>query len=205
MNDYKSYAIAAAYFIISNIDNKLMGKINNVILFGSIAQNRATKESDVDLFFDATLNKTQENTLKISLNKIAEEFYTSNAALQFKLRRIDNRISCIVGELKKWKDLKRSIISTGIVLYGKYSSGMGKKDLKQFFIMSWEAPKMRGAFLNKLYGYMAGKKRYSGMIENFNAEKIGKSALLVMSEHKGKFMQLMENYNANYEIIEVYR
>ncbi len=205
MNDYKTYAISAAYFIISRIDGKTIEKINNVILFGSVAQNRTTKESDVDLFFDANLNKTQEKKLSSSLNKIAEEFYTSGIALQFKLKGIDNKISCIAGELDKWKDLKRSIISTGIVLYGKYTSGIKKNQLKQHFIMSWEAPEMRGAFLNKLYGYSVGQNHYAGMLKKFNSAKIGKSAALVPSEHKDKFMQLMEKYKANYQIIEVYK
>ena len=205
MNNYKNYAITAAYSIMKMIDEKAMGQINNIILFGSIAQNKATKESDVDLFFDVSLSKTRAAKLKNLLNKAAEEFYTSNAALQFKLKGIDNKISIITGELNKWKDLKRSIISTGIVLYGNYTLGVEKKELKQHFIISWKAPKLRGAFLNKLYGFSIDKKHYIGMIKKLNAIKIGKSALMVPSEHKDKFMQLMEKYGANYEIIEVYR
>src|SRR3989344_4428064 len=173
MNDYKNYAIAAAYFIISRLDDKI--------------------------------KKTQETKLRSSVNKIVEEFYTSTTALQFKLKGIDNKINCIVGKLAEWKDLKRSMISTGIVLYGNYKSGIEKKELEQHFIMSWEAPKARGAFLNKLYGYSVGKKRYAGMIKKFDSEKIGKSAIMLPSQHKDKFMQLMEKYNANYQMIEVYR
>ena len=205
MDKYKNYAISAACHILQELSEKWTDKINNMILFGSVAQNRATAESDVDIFFDIDLNKTQTENLRKSLDKIIEDFYLSRAALQYKLEGIDNKISIFVGKLDEWKDLKRSIISTGIVLFGRYKSRIEKGQLKQYFIISWEPPlKNRGAFLNKLYGYSVKRKRYSGMIKKYNCIRMGKSAIIVPSEHRNKFIQHIEKYGVDYKIMEIF-
>lgn len=205
MNKYKNYAAAAVSHILQNLPEKWEDKVRNIVLFGSVAQDRATSDSDVDLFFDVELNKTQVADFKTLLNKIMEDFYTSNNALQYKLEGTDNKINVIVGKLDEWEDLKRSIMSTGIVLFGHYKSVMKKTQLKQWFIISWDAPKKnRGAFLNKLYGYSVKKKRYPGMIKKYGCMRIGKSAVIVPSEHKNRFMEHMQKYDVNYKIIEVF-
>ncbi|HLC76592.1 MAG TPA: nucleotidyltransferase domain-containing protein [archaeon] len=204
MNKYKNYAISAVSYILQNLPDKLTDKIGNVILFGSVAQDRATNESDVDLFFDVDFSKTQGKNLKKFLNKITEDFYLSKTALQYKLEGVDNKINFSIGDLDQW-DLKRSIISTGIVLFGRYKSGVEKSRLKQNFIISWDPPrKNRGAFLNKLYGYSVKNKRYHGMIAKYNCAKIGKSSIIIPSEHKDKLMDHMKKYNINYQIMEIF-
>jgi predicted nucleotidyltransferase len=203
MNIRKKYAVSAVNYILQNLPEKWADKISSIILFGSVAQDRAAGESDVDLFFDTDLGKTKSKSFKKILDKTIEDFYSSRDALQYKLEGIDNKISRIVGKLDEW-NLKRSIISTGVVLFGRYKSGVEKGQLKQHFIISWEHPKKnRGAFLNKLYGYSA-KKRYPGMAEKYKCIKIGKSSIIVPMEHRDKFITHMEKYNANYQILEIF-
>ena len=204
MNKYKNYAISGVCHILEKLPEKVSEKINNVILFGSVAQNTANAKSDVDLFFDVDLNKTQRKNLEKLLHKNADDFYLSNKALNYKLEGVDNKINIIVGKLDEW-DLKRSIISTGIVLLGRYESSVEKSRMRQNFIISWETPrKNRGAFLNKLYGYSMGKKHYHGMSDKYGCTKVGKSALIVPSEHRLKFTSHMEKYGTGYKIIEIF-
>ncbi len=205
MDKFKNYAVSAVCHILQNLPEKRTNKIASIILFGSVAQDRATDASDVDLFFDADLGKTQGKNLKKMLDKIIEDFYLSKIALRYKLEGVDNKINVIVGKLDEWEGLKRSITSTGIVLFGRYTSGVEKSRLKQHFIISWDQPKKnRGAFLNKLYGYSVKKKRYRGMAAKYNCMRMGKSAIIVPSEHKDKFIDHMEKYNADYQIIEIF-
>jgi len=55
------------------------------------------------------------------------------------LKGIKNTFSLIVGSLdnEEWKDLKRSIINTGIILYGQYFSASINKN-KKYALISWD-------------------------------------------------------------------
>lgn len=205
MDKYKNYALSAASFILQNLPEKWAGTLDAVILFGSVAQNRATTDSDVDLFFDVDLSTAQEKALRRLLNTIVEDFYLSAGALQFKLEGVDSRISVVVGKLDDWKDLKRGIVSAGIVLFGRYASGLEKSALRQHFIVAWEPPrKNRGAFLNKLYGYSVKKKHYRGMAEKYHCVRMGKSAVIVPGAHKTALVAHLAKYKVDYKIIEVF-
>ncbi len=195
----KKYAISAVNYVLNNLDNKLFDNINQVIIFGSVARGNADKESDVDVFFDAP--KKYEKKIKDLIN----DFYTSRKGLLFKAENISNDIHSIIGKLEDWKDLHKSIASEGIVVYGPYM-GKAPGDLKNSFIISWENLdiKNRGAFLNKVYGYSVGEKKYEGLINKWNAKKIGKSAILLPAQYKKKFMKILDKYKVDYRIISVY-
>ena len=92
--------------------------MNEIILFGSVARGDFGKDSDIDLFFDVN-NDNQEEEIKKVLNNELVKFSKSKIAETWSLMGIKNNISIKVGILNEWK-LKRSIISEGIVLYGKY-------------------------------------------------------------------------------------
>ena len=112
-NKLISLALNFASFLIDKI------KVKNIILFGSIATNTFDKESDIDLFIETD----RKNESKI--NNLLELYKKTKEYEKFKLTGIQNEISIKCGDLENWKDLKRSIISNGIVLYGKYQ---GKPD-----------------------------------------------------------------------------
>jgi len=194
----KAYASYFASFILMNSKNKK--NIEKIILFGSVAKNEANKESDIDIFIE--LKKENKKT-KDELEKLIIDFYKSREALLFKTKGIDNKINLIMGKLDKWKNLKESIESTGIVLYGKYNfnSAKGKKQI----IIFWDKiAKNRGAFLNKIYGFKVKDKRYSGLIENLNGKKIGKSSIMIPIEYREDIANLLKKYKVNAQIIEVY-
>lgn len=194
----KAYASYFASYLLANVRDA--GKINKIILFGSIARGDATKESDTDIFVDV---KTKNKKFELEIRKILENFYKSREVLLFKAKGIDNKINLIIGKIEEWKDLKESIESTGIILYGKFvSSGIkGRK----YAIISWERiEKNRGAFLNKVYGFTVNGKKYKGLAETFGGRKIGKSSIMIPIEHRDEILRLGKNYGVVARVIEVW-
>lgn len=191
----------ASYFVSYLINNfKKIENISKVILFGSAAKEEASKSSDIDLFIE--VKKNSKGFEKEIIN-LVNDFYKSREALIFKTKGIDNKINVIVGKLEDWRDLRKSIESTGIVLYGNYiaSDVKGKKHI----IFFWDKiGKNRGAFLNKIYGFSSNGKRYIGLIELFNGSKLGKSSFMVSAEYREDIVKLLKHYRVNSKIIDVY-
>src|SRR3989338_2350249 len=201
--ELKKFAFSFVNFLFQRISEDWLSGINSIILFGSVAQNRSAEKSDIDIFFDTTFSESRASSFKKMLLDIKDEFLITNEALLFKTKRIYNDMSFTVGNLEKWSEMKKSVSSSGIVLYGKYSGKFRKDALRQDFIFSWSSSKNRGALLNKLYGYRIGKTKYKGFIAKYG-KKIGKSAALISSEHKDDFMKILEKYSAKYSVIEVF-
>ena len=197
LREYTSYFVA---YLLTNLEKNVKANVNRIILFGSAAKDEAEQDSDIDLFIDV-----RKDTKKIEkeIKKIEDKFYDSREASLFKLKKIDNRFSIIIGRLDEWKELKKSIESTGIVLYGKFISSdiTGKKHA----IIFWDKiGKNRGAFLNKVYGFKVGDKRYAGLLEKFSGKKLGKSCIMIPIEHREEIVKLLSKYKVNAKIIEVY-
>lgn len=194
----KSYASYFVSYLLSNL--KDIKNISRIILFGSVAKGEANKESDVDIFIEVNKNLKSFEKKVFSIEK---SFYSSREALVFKSKGINNKINLIVGKLNDWKDLKNSIESTGIVLYGNYvpSEIKGKK----YILFFWERiEKNRGAFLNKIYGFKSGDKRYEGLISKREGKKLGKSSFIVPIEYREEFVKLMKNYSVSVKMIEIW-
>jgi len=195
---HKAYASYFVSYLLSNF--KDIENIKKIILFGSVARNEASKDSDIDLFVEI---KKQSKKFSEELQKTIEDFYKSREALIFKTKGIDNKINIITGNIDNWKDLKKSIESTGILLYGKYLPS--KVEGLKYSIIAWDNIKLnRGAFLNKLYGFKVNNKHYSGLIEQFNGKKLGKSSIMIPIEHTEDIFKLIKHYKVNARIIEVY-
>lgn len=203
-NGLKIYAIVSAHFIMASI-REWLGRINSIILFGSVAQGTGTKSSDVDIFFDTDISEKQRIKLRSNIRKAISQFRLSQEALKFKMRGVCNEINFFIGKLDDWEDLQRSIAATGIVLYGRYTKITSKSGLKHYLLIFWEgAGKRRGAFLNKLYGYKVKGTRYKGLIQRCRGIKIGKSAAMINIAYKDRFFETLEEYGINYKVIEVF-
>src|SRR3989344_7039387 len=107
-NELVAYAMDFASYLILKVDN-----INRIILHGSIARDDFDEASDIDIFIDT--NKKNEKRIK----SILEDYYKTNKFKEWKLKGIDNSFSIITGNLdsNEWKNLKRAIMNTGIILY----------------------------------------------------------------------------------------
>jgi len=184
-NELTSYALDFTAYLISKIK-----EIDRVILHGSVARGDFDEESDVDLFIDA-----KENIEK-KVNKIVDNYYKTKKFRDWELKGIDNPISVIVGKLdsKEWKDLKRSIINTGIILYGKYKAESEK--VNQYTLFSFEGikpDKKRVLIFRKLFGFKVGGKKYPGFIEKINGIKIGKGSALVPIEYTNELKKYFQD------------
>jgi predicted nucleotidyltransferase len=194
----KSYASTFVSYLLNSLNEP--SNIKRIILFGSAARNEATKESDIDIFIETD---KKDKKLEQKISKLANEFYTTREFLQFKINEIENKFHIIIGKLDEWKNLKESIESTGIILYGPYISSNIKG--KKHIIVYWEnIGKNRGAFLNKLYGFNIKDKKYPGLIETSNWKKLGKSSVLIPIEDKNKLFDLIKKYKVSAKIIEIY-
>lgn len=191
----------ASYFVSSLLASlKEIHNIEKIILFGSVAKNEANKNSDIDIFIEL---KKENKKLKARIEKILQDFYKSREALIFKSKGVDNKINLVIGKLNKWKDLKKSIESTGILLYGKYMASEVKG--RKYAIIFWDnIEKNRGAFLNKIYGVKIKDKRYTGLIEKFNGKKLGKSNIMIPVEYREDIVNLLKKHKVNAKIMDVY-
>ena len=199
---FKKYASYFVSYLLFALSKKEIDKISKIILFGSTAKDEAEKESDIDIFIE--INK-KSKTFENKIDKITEEFYKSREALIFKSKKIDNKINILLGELKDWPDLENSIESTGIMLYGKYSSKTIKRNGKKYSLIFWKKiEKNRGALLNKIYGFKVRDKRYSGLLEKFKGKKLGKSSALIPAEHTNEFLNILKPYKVDAKVIEIW-
>jgi hypothetical protein len=111
------------------------------------------------------------------------------------LKGVKNEISAIIGKLdsEEWKNLKRSIMNTGIVLYGKYKSEAEK--VNHYVLVSFEnikPDKKRVLVFRKLFGFKVNNKRYDGLVSKVNAVKVGKGSILVPIEHFSKIRDYLK-------------
>lgn len=194
----KNYASTFVSFMLNRLGSGIE-RIDRVILYGSAARGEATKESDIDIFID-----TKED-LEGKIEKILNEFYDSREAALFKVYGIANEISVKVGELKKWKELHRSITSGGIMLWGRFETKEKPIGTSHKIIFFWDKiEKNRGAFLNKLYGFSSQGRRYEGLLEKWDGGKTGKSSVIIPLRHKEEMLGILKKYGVNAKNIEVF-
>ena len=195
----KSYALSFVSFLLR--EPKIISRINRIILYGSVAREASTKESDIDIFID--VQKETKKT-KTELEKVLERFYKSKEAVISKLLGIENEIKLKTGKLDEWKELKRSILTDGIVLWSKFESGK-PEDTEHNIIFYWSRiEKNRGAFLNKIYGYRTGGKAYIGLLEQVKGTKLGKSCVMIPIAHRDKMIELLKKYKVDAKAVEVF-
>ncbi len=196
--------IYASYFVSYLLNNlKDTENVKRIILFGSVARDEQTKDSDIDVFIEI---KKKTKKLENEIKKIVEKFYQSREASLFKLKGINNEFSIKIGELEDWKDLYNSIASTGIVLYGPYEIDKLPSGVKHYIIVFWdEIGRNRGAFLNKVYGFKARGKYYEGLLKKYDGDRLGKSCIILPVQYKGEIFRLLEKYKVKAKMIEVFK
>lgn len=195
------YGVLAAAYLISSLSKNEIKHVRNVLLFGSTARFAASEKSDVDIFFDVSASRRFQLALRSKLNKAAEQFYLTTAALGFKSKGVDNELSIKVGKLEEW-ELAKSISSHGMVVYSKYSAK--PPGIKAYTILSWESPKNKGALLNKLYGYRANNKHYLGLLQKTKSTKLGRAVIMVPAHSRDVFIDVLEKYRVNYSRHDVW-
>jgi predicted nucleotidyltransferase len=195
---YASYFVA---YLLNNLKGK--GNIERIVLFGSVARGDYEKGSDVDLFVEI---KKKSKKFENELGEVLEKFYQSREASLFKLEGVDNEFSIKIGILKEWKDLQKSIASTGVILYGPYEVKEESSGMEHHVIIYWDKiGKNRGAFLNKLYGFKVKGKRYEGILERYEGKKLGKSCVILPVQYKKEVFELLGKYKVEAKVLEIFK
>ncbi len=183
-------------FLLENIDKS---KIERIILFGSVSREDADEDSDVDLFV--------ETNFKIgkTIEKLKSDFFDS---IRFKnywsLKGVKNDIKIKTGKLDEWEDIKNSIISNGVILYGKFES-MPKNSIHKT-IFSWENIKpesKRVLLFKRLFGYKAESKEYPGLMDKYYGEKLSKGSIMVDTKNSNLFMKIFKEMKITVKIRKI--
>ncbi len=199
-----AYALDFTSFLIQNLKQDAY-KINQIILFGSVARGQATSESDIDIFIETTTPHIEQQ-----INLIKEQFYNSFKAKKYwNLFSIKNEINCSIGTFKDWPDLERSIIAQGIVLYGKYQ---GKPSTKQYYLFTITPSNNRNKNVKiwrELYGYTqkVGKKTYfkQGLLKQSQGQKLAKGLCLIPVEQAQQMIHFLQQKKVKYTLVPIWK
>tara|TARA_Y100000034_G_scaffold125132_1_gene174273 strand:- start:94 stop:711 length:618 start_codon:yes stop_codon:yes gene_type:complete len=191
-----AYAESFVSFVLPKVD------VKEIVLFGSVARGEFGKESDVDIFFD--VEKSKESTVKKIIKSELQKFKKSKVNEIWELKGIGKEIKCEVGELEKWK-LRRSVVSDGIVLYGKYKEV--PKNLKAY-VFFYIKPVKNIAKRNKLIREIFGRKEknYSkqGVFEDVEGREFSKSSFIVPKEKEKLVRDILNKNKIDYQFIEIW-
>lgn len=188
--NFVAYAQDFVSFLLQNLGNNAK-KVKQVILFGSVAKGEANKKSDIDLFIDILDEK-----LEAEIIGIRDRFYESVKVKKYwSLFGINNEINCSIGKLEEWKELERSIIASGITLYGKYHGKIGEMQSYYLFVVTPPSSRNKSVSVWRgLYGYVqkTKKKTYlkEGLVKECGGRKLGKGVFIIPIEN----LQRMANY-----------
>ncbi len=199
-NSLIGYALSFASFLLdSNVGNK----ISKIILFGSVARGDFSDESDIDLFIDS------QDKLEKDIEKVFTAFKYSKINETWKLKGIKQEISLKMGNLDKWS-LKREVISSGILLYGKYNEL--PENVRYYLMIKMSLKNIKFSnqmrLWRKLYGYTQkiGSKTYigKGLVEKLGGKKIGKAVLIVPMEKRKEIIDLLKKNRIRYTVSELW-
>ena len=191
--DLISYAIAFTSFVLPKIE------VDEIILFGSTAREEADKDSDIDLFFNVKIN---EKEIKHIIKNELEKFYKSILYEQFSLRGIKNPIEIEVGDLEKWK-LKRSIISEGIVLYGKYKTIPEKlKAYVHFNIKPIKNITKRNYIIRKLFGRKEKLYSSEGILKKLEGKRLSSTSFIILQEKSHEIIKILNSEKLDFTFFE---
>lgn len=193
----------AGSFVSFLLDTKISKKLDNVILFGSVARGDFDEESDIDIFVDTDKNINKE------LERILNLFKESETCKKWRLKGVKNDISLKTGKLEKWS-LRRNVISNGIILYGKYKEM--PEDVKYYLLIKLKFRKMERKkkikLWRKLYGYTqkVGIKKYEsrGLVEELGGKKLEKSLIIIPMGRKNEIIKFLNRNKVNYTVNEIW-
>lgn len=176
--------------------------IQEVILFGSVARGDFTSKSDIDLFFNVS---SKEHVLKVEqeLKVIEPKFYKSQMYQVWKQKGVNNPLSLKVGILDQW-ELKRSVISDGIVLYGKYKSDVkGKGYLLIPFAVISDITK-RNRVMRALFGRAEEGYSKEGIVVKLGGRRVAPTVFLVPSQFADQVLPILKREKIDYQLIELW-
>lgn len=181
-----------------------LNEVDSITLFGSVAEDKVTPVSDIDILVIVSDRKIEKDIIPIT-NEISD--------------RYDKKFQVIV-KTKKLKGLDSSMIESisknGILLYGSPIKVKQKDlELEPYLIAIYslarlpQSEKMR--FKRAIFGsesvFKSKTKKYrtvqEGTLKLYNGAKLGRGAIIFPSKHKEIIKQL-EYFKAEFKVFTVY-
>ncbi len=193
--DRIAYAAEFVSFVLPKVD------VEEIILFGSVARNEAAEKSDIDLFFNV---KTNEKGAKKIIKEELTKFHKSEMQERWALKGISNPINIEAGNLEKWK-LKRSVISDGLVLYGKYKALPEKlKGYSHFTLKPIKDIAKRNKVMRILLGRKEKNYETSGLLEKTNGKKLSPTSFLIPIEKSHEAIEILGSEKIDFSFFELW-
>jgi len=185
---------------------KLTDKIKNfdeilsVVLFGSVAREEATSDSDIDIA--VTYSQKKPEIIK-KINALADE--------RFQI------VHLTLEELRDEPTLAGALSGEGILLHGKpVTICLNDEDLKSRMIIAYDASDLprniRSTLYRTLYGgsstYLKDgvkkRKYYPGIIEGIPAQKLAKAVIMVDRHNAPEITKTLRRFHAKWKEIPVW-
>lgn len=197
-----AYAMDFCSFLLRS---EIVGDIDRIILFGSVARGDFDNESDIDLFIDTERRKKVDETAK----KVLKSFEMSEVNEKWRLKGLKNALSLKIGKIEKW-ELYRSVISSGILLYGRFEEVPKGAKYYSLFVLNFSKMdrNKKIKIWRELYGYKQkiGEKLFvsKGLLEEVLGKKIKRSVIAVPAENKKKILDFIKRKKIKYSIFEIW-
>ncbi len=194
------YSLSFVSFALPELKNV---SIKDIILFGSVARGDFDEKSDIDLFFDLEREEDGKKAERIVATTL-KRFYKSRIFETWGLKGIKNEISAKFGVLEKWK-LKRSILSDGILLYGKYRQlPKGARHYTLFVFEPIKNVTVRNRIIRKVIGRKEKSYSKEGMLKEMHAVPLSQRVIVVPSEHSNKLLAIFSKEKVDYKMFELW-
>lgn len=192
-----SYAMDFASYLLLKVDG-----IDRILLFGSVPRGDFDDASDVDIFVDTKIKNIQKR-----IDKNTEDYYQTRKFKEWQMKGIEKDFAVISGDLEsdEWKDLKRAILSNGLLLYGRFTGNTD--NLRQFSLFSFEnikPEKKRVALFRALFGFIAGKKRYDGLIIRIGGKRISKGSMIIPAQKSRELIEYFHKKKINFKVYDIW-
>ncbi len=201
MEEKQNKLIAYALDFVSFLIEKKI-RLNKAILFGSVAAGEFDDESDVDIFLETEDKETD-------IIKLLTEFEKTKGE-NWKLKGISNQIAIKMGKKENWPQLRRSIQSHALTLYGLFKEIPEKAQNYLLFFLNFNTLQrmQKVTVWRRLYGYKqkVGDKVYitKGLIEQCSGKKLGKDLFLVPMEKRKIILDFLNKNKMKYAVYEIW-
>ncbi len=175
----------------------------SITLFGSVAKDEATEQSDIDFLIVVSNMKIEKNIITIA-NGISDK-YNKKFQVIVKTGKLEGLDSSMIEDISK----------DGVLLYGLPIKVKQKDlELEPYLLAIYslaelpqsEKMKFKRAFFGS-ESVFKGKKKYrtvqEGLLKMCNGAKLGRGAIIFPSKHKEIIRQL-EYFKVKFKIFTVY-
>lgn len=191
-----AYAASFASWIIPKINAE------EIILFGSAARGDFEEESDVDIFINIKGDDKKQKEAENASKKELKTFYNSKINEIWKLKGVKRNIHILVGDLDEW-NLKRSIISNGIGLYGSYKEIPGNtRAFTQFVMHPIKEIALRNSIMRVLFGRKEKKYITEGLIPQRGGRKLSPLSFIIPHNHTQEIIALLNKHKIQYILFD---